>query len=119
MSKRQFKSQASSSRATGSKAFGNASPARGGFGNAFGTAHSTLSYIQDLPDLSEISDPHLIVAFKNLSKKDSTTKAKALEDIQTYLSGLEGDLEEGVVEAWVGLHSLQTASNSSACYSRS
>lgn len=100
MSKRQIKAQASSSRAA-LGAFGS------GFGStstsAFGTTSSPLSYVTEPPDLSSISDPNVVVAFKNLSKKDSTTKAKALEDIQTYVSSLSGQVEEAVLEAWVGL----------------
>ena len=100
MSKRQIKAQASSSRVA-SGAFGS------GFGStstsAFGATSSPLSYVTEPPDLSSISDPNIIVAFKNLSKKDGTTKAKALEDMQTYVSSLSGQVEEAVLEAWVGL----------------
>ena len=100
MSKRQIKAQASSSRAA-SGAFGL------GFGSTsistFGATSSPLSYVTEPPDLSSISDPNVVVAFKNLSKKDSTTKSKALEDIQTYVSSLSGQVEEAVLEAWVGL----------------
>ena len=109
MSKKQFKSQASSGRAPfgastgGSTAFG--SPA------VFG-ATSSLSYIADPPDLSAVSDPHVVVAFKNLSKKDSTTKAKALDDLQAYIEGLGGDgagIEDAILEAWVSSRRRRTA----------
>lgn len=94
MSKRQFKSQASSGRAGGGfGAFGNA-----GFAS---TQSSVLSYIQEPPDYSLISDANLVPAFKNLTKKDSTTKAKALEDLQSSLISSDRDLEDAVVEAWV------------------
>jgi hypothetical protein len=90
MSKRTAKSQASSARAAtgafGSSAFGSSS-------QAFGVASSQLSYV------SAISDPNVVVYFRNLSKRDSTTKAKALEDIQAYLS--KEQAEEGLLEAWV------------------
>ena len=90
MSKKQFKSQASSGRAVafGSSAFGS-------------TQSSVLSYIQEPPDYSAISDANLVVALKNLSKKDSTTKAKALEDIQAYVAKPEAEVEESLLEAWV------------------
>ncbi|KAF2807951.1 uncharacterized protein BDZ99DRAFT_420629 [Mytilinidion resinicola] len=98
MSKRQVKAQASSSRAA-SSAFGS------GFGAAsaiaFGASSSPLSYVSEPPDLSAISDPNVVVAFKNLSKKDSTTKAKALEDLQTYISSVGGQVEDGILEAWI------------------
>jgi len=104
MSKRQFKPQASSSRAV-SGAFGS------GFGSTafgstastgFGATSSLLSYIAEPPNLSSISDPNVVVAFKNLAKKDSTTKSKALEDLQAYVSSSE--VEEAVLEAWVRFH---------------
>lgn len=95
MSKRQFKSQASSGRISG---FG------GGFGGgaAFGSTQSSqLSYIQEPPDYSSISNANLVVAFKNLSKKDATTKAKALEDIQAYVTSPGREVEDAVLEVWV------------------
>ncbi|KAI9756433.1 MAG: hypothetical protein M4579_003855 [Chaenotheca gracillima] len=80
--------------------------------NAFGTgssfgATSTLSYISEPPNLSSISDPNVIVAFKNLYKKDATTKSKALEDIQAYLNTLkEGgkEVEDAILEAWIKIY---------------
>jgi hypothetical protein len=98
MSKRQVKSQASSSRAafsTAATGFG----ASSSFG--FATSSSQLSYVTEPPDLSAISDPNVVVYFRNLQKKDSTTKAKALEDLQTYISSLKESIEEPVLEAWV------------------
>ncbi|KAI5298506.1 TATA-binding protein-associated factor mot1, partial [Ascosphaera pollenicola] len=111
MSKK-FKSQASSSRAAAS--------ALGGFGNAFGGASSTLSafgssagavsslsYITEPPDLTTISEPDVVVAFKNLSKKDSTTKAKALEELQDFVvRKAEGNstLEDGFLKAWFNVY---------------
>lgn len=105
MSKK-FKSQASSSRA--------ATSGLGGFTNTFGgfssatasqaTAPSSLSYVAEPPDLSRITDPNLVVAFKSLTKKDDITKTKALEDIKETvlrLGNRSEDLEEGFLEAWV------------------
>lgn len=107
MSKKAYKSQASSSRAV--------SGAFGGDGIAFGSSTGTpifgavpsspLSYVYEPPDLSGISDPNVGVAFKNLQKKDGTTKAKALEDLQSYVSSLgaeTGGVEEAILTAWVG-----------------
>ena len=109
MSKKQFKSQASSSRAF-SGAFGaqNGNSGIGSSGSVVGfgaVLASPLSYVYEPPDLSKISDPDVVVAFKNVQKKDSTTKAKALEEIQTYIPRLtaeKGELEDSIVEAWVG-----------------
>lgn len=96
MSKKQFRSQASSGRA------GNA---LSGFGAAgFGSTHSSvLSYVQEPPDYSSISDAGLVVSFKNLSKKDATTKAKALEDLQAYINSSTAELEDGMLDTWVSL----------------
>ncbi|KAI9830833.1 MAG: hypothetical protein M1819_005358 [Sarea resinae] len=111
MSRRQFKSQASSSRAS-------PAPFGGGLGSgfsagqaasssAFGATASPLSYITEPPDLASISEPNVIVAFKNLTKKDSTTKAKALEELSSYISALDLDksgVEESVLEAWIKIY---------------
>jgi len=106
MSKKQFKSQASSSRVNPAAAAG-----FGGFGG-FGSASpsSTLSYLTSPPDLSSISDANVVVCFKNLSKKDGTTKSKALEDLRTYVQAHtyehDGGPEDAVLDAWVGRCSL-------------
>lgn len=94
MSKKQFKSHASS---------GRAGATFGGFGTSgFGTAQSSvLSYVQEPPDYSTISDANTVVAFKNLSKKDETTKAKAIEDLQTFVISSDVEVEDGFLEAWV------------------
>ncbi|KAJ9649034.1 hypothetical protein H2199_000947 [Coniosporium tulheliwenetii] len=100
MSRHQAKAQASSSRAA-SGGFGSGFGGGFGLGTAFGAASSPLSYIAEPPDLSSVSDPNIVVVFKNLAKKDSTTKAKALEDLQAYVSSSGADLEEAVLEAWI------------------
>ena len=98
MSKRQFKSQASSTRASPGAVFGS-------FGAS--SASSALSYLTGPPNLSSISDANVIVEFKNLSKKDGTTKAKALEDLRDYVQAhpyeQDGGTEEPILEAWVGI----------------
>ncbi|UJO21556.1 E3 ubiquitin-protein ligase listerin [Fulvia fulva] len=98
MSKRQFKSQASSGRVGGGS---------GGFGSSAAgfasSGSSVLSYVQEPPDYSAISDSNVVVAFKNLSKKDNTTKAKALEDLQSFLITSDREVEDAIVEAWVRL----------------
>lgn len=110
MSKKPFKSQASSSRAVPS-AFVRSDGAIniGSFGPspAFGAIpSSSLSYVYEPPDLSSVSEPNVVVALKNLQKKDSITKSKALEDLQTYILTLavaDGGVEDAILEAWVGL----------------
>ena len=107
MSKKAFKSHASSSRAV-SGAFGGDGPVFGDSTTtpAFGAVSSSpLSYVYEPPDLTAFSDPNIVVAFKNLQKKDGTTKAKALEDLQAYVSSLgaeTGGVEEVMLTAWVG-----------------
>ncbi|KAG9559672.1 hypothetical protein KCU79_g8131, partial [Aureobasidium melanogenum] len=97
--KKAFKPQASSARSFGGTGFG------GGFGSTgFGVSSSPLSWIGEPPDLSNISDPNVGVAFKNLTKKDSTTKAKALEELQQYVSAPDQQIEDAVLEAWVRLY---------------
>lgn len=108
MSKKQFKFQASSSRvASGSftaadGAFGDSTKGGGAFG---AVSSSPLSYVYEPPDLTSISEPNTIVAFKNLQKKDSTTKAKALEDLLKSLSSHDSNngIEDAMLEAWVSL----------------
>lgn len=75
----------------------------GGFGST--SSGSTLSYLTEPPNLSAISDANVVVAFKNLSKKDGTTKSKALEDLRAYVQAhpfeQDGGVEDAVLEAWV------------------
>lgn len=104
MSKKAFKSQASSSRAA-SGAFGSFPDTANRFGASsglVGVSPSRLSYIYEPPDLALLSDPNVGVAFKNVQKKDSTTKARGLEDLQACTKSLEADSwEDAVLEAWV------------------
>ena len=110
MSKRTAKAQASSARAATTSSFG----AFGSASAAFSASTSPLSYVTEPPDLSAISDPNVIVYFRNLSKKDSTTKAKALEDIQSYLSTLQEPVEEGLLEAWIKIYPRTSIDNAKA-----
>ncbi|TAQ89941.1 hypothetical protein B7494_g1710 [Chlorociboria aeruginascens] len=99
MNKRQFKSQASSGRASAAKGF-----------DVFGSnpKDSTLSFISEPPDLSSITDSNVVVAFKNLSKKDDTTKSKALEGLRAYVKNHpyedEHEIEEPILEAYVKIY---------------
>jgi hypothetical protein len=98
MSKKTFKSHASSSRVDPGTGFG-------GFGTVF--SGSTFSYLSELRDLSSITDGNVVVAFKNLLKKDSTTKTKGLEDLRSFVQSCpyekDGGVEQPMLEAWVGL----------------
>lgn len=81
-------------------------PRSGGFGG-FGTAASgtSLSYLAEPPSFSAISDPNVVVSLKNVLKKDSTTKAKALEELLAHVQAhpfeKDGGVEEGILDVWV------------------
>ncbi|OCT47255.1 C3HC4 type (RING finger) zinc finger containing protein [Cladophialophora carrionii] len=117
MSKK-FKSQASAASARAASAtFGSFSPGPsfGAPGLAgFRTAPSPLSYIAEQPELSTITDANLVVTLRNLGKKDSTTKAKALEDLQDYVGSLgSGEaIETGLLDAWISLYPRTSIDNS-------
>ncbi|KAI0021290.1 hypothetical protein F4780DRAFT_738909 [Xylariomycetidae sp. FL0641] len=105
MSRKPAKARASSSKAFGSTGFGTSSS----FG-AFSSSSSgtDLSYLAEPPDFSSISDANVVVLLKNLQKKDATTKAKALEELVSYVQAhpfeKDGGTEEPVLEAWVQLY---------------
>ncbi|KAK5084591.1 hypothetical protein LTR05_005669 [Lithohypha guttulata] len=96
---RKVKAQASSARAA---------TGFGGFGS-FQTAASSISYITEQPDLSQIAEPGVVVALKNLSKKDSTTKTKALDDL---LESLKDNADLAVLTAWSDLYPRASIDNS-------
>ena len=96
MSKK-FKSQASSARAA-SSTFGAPSL---GFGGTTTQSTSSLSYVAEQPDLGGVSDPNVVVSLRNLGKKDSTTKAKALEELQEFVKSAGSSVEDSVLTAWV------------------
>ncbi|KAL2267324.1 hypothetical protein VTJ83DRAFT_4601 [Remersonia thermophila] len=72
----------------------------------FGASATTLSYLTPPPDFSAI--PHeVVVQYKNLLKKDSTTKEKALQDILAYVRRLGPNpetLEEAVIDTYIDLY---------------
>ncbi|ERF74531.1 hypothetical protein EPUS_08942 [Endocarpon pusillum Z07020] len=108
---KKFKSQASSARAA-SSTFGGSSLGFGNPASAFQTNASPLSYVTEVPDLSAISDPSIVVAFKNLTKKDSVTKVKALEDLQEVTSSnAETGPEPAVLEAWINIYPRTSIDN--------
>jgi hypothetical protein len=77
----------------------------GAFGG-FGSGVSGLSYLAEYPDTSELSDPQVVVTFKNLGKRDTKTKTKALEELKAVLEDvLSSDtprtLEDPIISVWV------------------
>ncbi|EKV08568.1 RING zinc finger protein, putative [Penicillium digitatum] len=104
MSKK-FKSQASSSRAAAS-AFGSFGSFSGGLSSE-GKEPSALTYIAAPPDLSRIAEQQLVIAFKNLLKKDDITRLKALEELRDHISTVEekkGTLDDGFLDAWFRIY---------------
>lgn len=103
---------ASSSRvqagAFGSTAFGGTGTSTFGASSGFASAAppSQLSHVYEPPDLSTISDPATVVAWKNLQKRDGVTKEKALDELLAHVDRIEGEkqgLDDGFLEAWVRL----------------
>ncbi|KAL2164989.1 hypothetical protein VTH06DRAFT_285 [Thermothelomyces fergusii] len=77
----------------------------GGFGG-FRSSSTSLSYLAPPPDFAGI--PHeVVVAYKNLTKKDSTTKEKALQDILAYVQALGNGgqaPDEPVIDVYIELY---------------
>ena len=97
MSKKHSKAHASSGKA-GAAGFGSGF----GFGSGLNST-STLSYAAEPPDLTLISDANIVVIFKNLAKKDGTTKTKALEELQIHIQSLKShqqEVEDPIIHAW-------------------
>lgn len=92
----------------GSPAFGRSSPSAAGVGAFASPAGGNgLSYLAEAPDLSAVSDPNVVVAFKNVLKKDPATKAKGLQELVAHAQATpfekDGGVEEAVLEAWVSV----------------
>ncbi|KPM36530.1 hypothetical protein AK830_g10052 [Neonectria ditissima] len=88
----------------------------GGFGGSGSGSGSSLSYLTEPPSLAGVSDPNVVVSLKNILKKDSTTKAKALEDLLAYVLAhpfeKDGGVEEAVLEVWVQVYPRTSIDNS-------
>jgi hypothetical protein len=83
--------------------FSNPKTSQGGGFGGFATSSTTLSYLTPPPDFSAIPQ-EVVVPFKNLLKKASTTKEKALQDILSYVQSRASDaqgLEGSVIDSYV------------------
>ncbi|KAH6605427.1 hypothetical protein Trco_007134 [Trichoderma cornu-damae] len=78
----------------------------GAFGAPAGTG--TLSYLGEPPSFSAVSDPNVVVSLKNLLKKDSTTKTKALEDLLAHVRAQPfekgGGVEDAILHVWADVY---------------
>lgn len=92
--------------------FGGSTSGPGGSGgfSAFSSSSTTLSYIAPPPDLSSLPQ-QIVVPFKNLSKKDSITKAKALDELLSYVRS-QAELEDSLLEAWTQMYARVSIDNS-------
>lgn len=74
----------------------------GGFG-AFSSSTASLSYVAPPPDLSSVPQD-VIVPFKNLLKRDSTTKSKALEELLACVKKSDEPVDDSVIDVWAQLY---------------
>ncbi|KAK5991474.1 E3 ubiquitin-protein ligase listerin [Cladobotryum mycophilum] len=85
-----------------------------GFGVPEGTG--SLSYLAEPPSLSAVTDPNVVVSLKNVLKKDSTTKSKALEDLllhaQAHPFEKDGGVEEAILDVWAQIYPRISIDNS-------
>ena len=94
--------------------FGSGASGFGGFGGS--GSGSSLSYLAEPPSFRAIADPHVVVSFKNVLKKDSTTKAKALEELVAHVQAhpfeKNGGAEEAILDVWVQIYPRISIDNS-------
>jgi hypothetical protein len=66
----------------------------------------SLSYLTGIPDPNQISSPQLVVVFKNVLKRDSTTREKALAEFLNILQRPDaaGLIDSNLHKAWVMLY---------------
>lgn len=87
-----------------SSSFGfGASPAFSASVSSLGGDEVTLSYFSGLPDPSTISDSKVVVIFKGLSKRDSTTRERALNEFLALLKQSE-TIEDTAHWAWAQIY---------------
>ncbi len=75
----------------------------GGFGGQFSS--SSLSYLAEPPSFAAVTDPNVVVSLKNVLKRDSTTKTKALDELLAYVQAnphdKHGGVEDALLDVWV------------------
>ncbi|EGX88716.1 RING zinc finger protein, putative [Cordyceps militaris CM01] len=97
---------------------GGSRPAFGGAGfAAFGGqgSGSSLSYLAEPPSFAAVADPNLVVSLKNVMKKDSTTKTKALDELLAHVQAnphdKDGGVEDALLDIWTQLYPRASIDN--------
>ncbi|KAG6007338.1 hypothetical protein E4U21_006149 [Claviceps maximensis] len=87
-----------------------------GFGLSSPATAGSLSYLAEPPSFTNISNPNVVVSLKNILKKDSTTKAKGLEDLVHYAQShpfeQDGGVEEALLDVWTRVYGRISIDNS-------
>lgn len=75
----------------------------------------SLNYFTALPDVSVLHNPHLVVIFKSLMKKDSTTKEKSLNEFIQLFQDQDNDeylKDDLLIMSWIQLYPKLAIDNS-------
>ncbi|KXJ86177.1 hypothetical protein Micbo1qcDRAFT_153373 [Microdochium bolleyi] len=87
-----------------------------GFGGFSTSSASNLSYLSEFSDYASISDPNVIIAFKNIQKRDTATRQRGVEDLLAYALAhphdKDGGVEDAVLEAWAQVYPRAAIDNS-------
>ncbi|XWX01138.1 hypothetical protein V2A60_009163 [Cordyceps javanica] len=96
----------------------------GGTRPAFGTGFagfggqgsgSSLSYLAEPPSFAAVTDPNIVVSLKNVLKKDSTTKTKALDELLAHVQAnphdKDGGVEDALLDIWTQLYPRASIDN--------
>ncbi|KAM3542587.1 hypothetical protein ARSEF1564_004507 [Beauveria bassiana] len=96
-------------RSQGRSAGGSRAAFGAGFGGFGGQGSgSSLSYLTEPPSFTAIADPNTVVSLKNVLKKDSTTKTKALDELLAYVQAhphdKDGGVEDAILDVWTQVY---------------
>ncbi|KAJ1333266.1 E3 ubiquitin-protein ligase listerin [Microdochium nivale] len=93
-----------------------AGKAGAGFGGFSTSSASNLSYLTEFSDYGSISDPNVVIAFKNIQKRDTATRQRGVEDLLAYAIAhphdKDGGVEDAVLEAWAQVYPRAAIDNS-------
>ncbi|PHH87370.1 hypothetical protein CDD83_8968 [Cordyceps sp. RAO-2017] len=97
------------------RAFDSGRPA---FASALGAASAgtPLSYLAEPPSFAAVSDPNVVVSLKNVLKKDTTTKTKALEEllhhVHTHPFEDGAGVDDALLDIWAQIYPRISIDNS-------